>query len=151
MMLGDLLAHVFRAKMRGEPFQPLHPLSARLQGQKIVVTFKRPPGALPLRFDDRWVPPSPHFGFALSDDDAPVDIASVEITGSSEVTIRLARRADKPMTLRYAIGKADAAGWASSRGQLMAPTDEASAFASLEVNVPKTIAHYAIRFEIAVE
>lgn len=151
MMLGDLLALVFEARVeRGEAFAPLHPVSAREIGGKVVLAFERPPRTLPLSFESEWVPPVPHFGFELVDAAGPVEIADVRITRPSEVTIRPARAASGSMTVRYAMMSHPAAGWAPGRGQLVAPTNEPSAFSELGVRVPKMVAHYAIRFEMPV-
>lgn len=151
MMLGDLLAQVFEARVeRGGSFEPLHPTQARNAGGSVVVSFKRPEGSQPLAWDTGWVPPAPHFGFDLADDAGPVEIADVKISGESEVTITPARALTGRATVRYAMTPSRAEGWAPGRGQLTAPTAERSAFADLGLNVPKTVAHYAIRFEMPV-
>ena len=149
MMIGDLLAHVFRVVDRGDAFEPLHPTSAKISGKSVVIAFKRPHASLPLTFDESWVPHSLNFGFELLSDQGPVEIA--EITGPSEVTLRFTQERDEPITVRYAMAKSPADGWTSSRGQLMAPTMERSAFADFKVKVPEFIAHYAIRFEMRIE
>lgn len=151
MMIGDLLAHVFRVVDRGDAFEPLHPTSAKIGGKSVVIVFKRPHASLPLTFDESWVPHSPNFGFELFGDQCPVEIAETTITGPSEVTLRFTQERDEPITVRYAMAKSPADGWTSSRGQLMAPTMERSAFAHLKVKVPEFIAHYAIRFEMRIE
>lgn len=151
MMLGDLLAQVFEARIEhGGSFEPLHPTAARAAGGAIVVSFRRPAGSLPLAWDTDWVPPAPHYGFALSDDSGDVEIAEVRITGPSEVTVTPKRAPAGRMTLRYAMTPSPAKGWAPGRGQLIAPTAERSAFVDLGVKVPKAVAHYAIRFEMPV-
>jgi hypothetical protein len=153
MMLGDLLALVYdRRVTRGEDFQPLHPVDARRLGNTVVIDFKRPAGSLPLQWDREWVAPSPDFGFDVEDEHGPVKIDGIEISGPSQVTIRL----DRPMAgghlrVRYAMAQPHTAGWAPGRGQLMAPTTRRSAFAGFGVRIPSTIAHYAIRFEMPVE
>jgi hypothetical protein len=147
MMLGDLLALVYDARIvRGEAYEPLHPVSARRVGASIRVAFKRPAGALPLQWDRTWVPTVPNYGFVFEDEQHSAVIDKVEITGPSEVTLHLDRApSGKRMVVRYAMGQPPLPGWASGRGQLMAPTARRSAFTGYRV--PQTISHYAIRFE----
>jgi hypothetical protein len=152
MVLGDLLAQVFEARVeRNEAFEPLHPVGARNVGGAVIVDFKRPAGSHALAWDTGWVPPVPHFGFALTDDAGEVEIADVKITGASEITITPKRALREQATVRYAMTPAPAEGWAPGRGQLMAPTSGRSAFADLGLRVPATVSHYAIRFEMAVK
>lgn len=151
MVLGDLLAQVFDRRVeRGESFEPLHPVAARHVGGAVAISFKRPAGSLPLRWDTDWVPPAPHFGFELVDDKGQVEIAGIDITGDSDVTITPRRALSDRATVRYAMTPAPVEGWAPGRGQLMAPTAERSAFADLGRLLPKTVGHYAIRFEMPV-
>jgi hypothetical protein len=149
MVLGDLLAQVFEARVeRNEAFAPLHPTEVKVKDGAVVVSFERPAGAQPLAWDTAWVPPAPHYGFALSDAAGDVGITDVKITGASEVTITPQRALRNQAVVRYAMTPAPVEGWAPGRGQLMAPTAERSAFTEFGLNVPKTVSHYAIRFEM---
>lgn len=153
MMLGDMLALAYRARiMGGAAFEPLHPVSIRLEGSSIRIAFARPAGALPLAWDRTHVPAVPDEGFAYEDDRGSAAIRGVEITGPSEVTLHLDRApAGGHRIVRYAMGQPLLPGWAPGRGSLMAPTMQRSAFAGLAAAIPETVSHYAIRFEMPVE
>jgi hypothetical protein len=152
LMLGDLLALVYESHVsRNRPFEPLHPLAARRANNTIVVSFKRPPDSLPLQWDQTWITPVPNFGFQVTGETGPLPVDAVEITGESEVTIRLAPRAPRNgLIVSYAMDQPRMQGWAPGRGQLTAPTTRRSAFVGLNAKVPETVAHYAIRFQVAV-
>jgi hypothetical protein len=152
MMLGDLLAYVYRTFVeRDQMFQPLHPAEARLVGSStVVISFKRPTGSRPLQWDRNWIAPVPNFGFELSDANGPTELMEVQLTGDSEVTIKSLRKLAGSAMLRYAFRQSRAVGWAPCRGQLVAPTTEQSAFSMYGYNLPKTIDHYSVRFEICV-
>jgi hypothetical protein len=152
MMLGDLLALVFETRIiRGQPFEPLHPAAARLVDDAVVISFKRPTDSLGLQWDETWIPPVLDYGFQIKGEAGPISIAAVEITGQSEVTIRLGPRSSKRgLIVSYAMGQPHTQGWAPGRGQLTAPTERRSAFASLGARIPDTVAHYAVRFALPV-
>jgi hypothetical protein len=152
MMLGDLLALVFEMRIiRNQGFEPLHAVAAKRVDDAVVISFKRPQESFDLQWDKAWVPPVPDYGFRVRNDAGPVAIAGVEITGPSEVTIRLAPRSStQNLVVRYAMDQPHAEGWAPGRGQLVAPTKRRSAFASLGRRTPDTVAHYALRFELPV-
>lgn len=152
MMLGDLLALVFEMRVLcDQPFEPLHPIVARLTDDAVVVSFRRPTGSLALQWDDAWVKPVPNCGFQVRCNTGPVSIAAVEITDQSEVTIRLAPNGSRQgLVVSYAMDQPHQDGWAPGRGQLIAPTKRRSAFATLAVRIPDTVSHYAIRFELPV-
>ncbi|WP_342362802.1 hypothetical protein [Terrarubrum flagellatum] len=153
MMLGDLLALAYQARVeRGETFEPLHPTSARLDSNVIRIAFKRPAESQPLQWDRSWMPAVPNFGFSVNGPNGAVEIASVEITGPSDIAIHLAGKNDsRILTVRYAMEQPPEKGWAPGRGQLMAPTARRSAFADLKAGAPEFISHYCIRFEITAQ
>jgi hypothetical protein len=152
MMLGDLLALVFESRIvRGQPFEPLHPVEVRRMDDVVIVSFKRPRDSLGLQWDETWIPTVRDYGFQIRDEAGPLPLVSVEITGHSEVTIRLAPRGSRRgLVVSYAMDQPHADGWAPGRGQLTAPTKRQSAFGGLGVRVPDTVAHYAVRFELPV-
>jgi hypothetical protein len=153
-MLGDLLALVYETRVkREEIFQPLHPVKAIRADNAIIVSFQRPANSLPLQWDRSWMPPVPNYGFEVegAEGAGAATIAEVKITGPSEVTLHInCQASSKILKVRYAMNQPKAQGWAPGRGQLIAPTPSRSAFAALGMQVPETINHYAIRFEIAV-
>lgn len=153
MMLGDLLALVYEARVRrGEPFEPLHPLKAVRDGDLIRVAFKRPAGSLPLRWDDAWAPRTPNYGFVVRGGEGAAAIDSIAISGDSEIAIRLARPySDRSLIVRYAMEQPFENGWAPGRGQLIAPTERRSAFAGMHFGAPEFVSHYCIRFEMPVQ
>jgi len=155
LMLGDLLALVYRQSvLEGRRFQPLQPKALHRDGRRITIAFERPADSRPLAWDTDFVPPAPDFGFAYSDDDRSARIEQVAITGPSQVTITLDHvPTGTGRRLAYAMGQPRLPGWAPGRGQLIAPTDQASAFASVrpgERPVPAHVAHYAVRFVLDV-
>jgi hypothetical protein len=152
MMLGDLLALVFETQIvRGQPFEPLHPVGVRRADNAVIVSFKRPQNSLGLQWDESWMPTVRDYGFQVRGETGPLPIVSVKITGPSEVTIRLAPPGSRrDLVVSYAMDQAHADGWAPGRGQLTAPTRRRSAFAGLGARVPDTVVHYAIRFELPV-
>ena len=152
MMLGDLLALVFEYCItRDQVFEPLHPVVARRVKDKVVISFKCPPDSLPLQWDHTWLTAVPNYGFQVKDLAGPVSIVSVQITGASEVTIRLPPDVlQHDLIVSYAMGQPPTKGWAPARGQLTAPSNRRSAFAGLDAGIPDTVTHYAIRFELPV-
>jgi hypothetical protein len=152
MMLGDLLALVYDIGVRrGGGFRPLQPREATRAGETITVAFDRPPESLDLQWDLDWVPPTPHYGFQVAGAAGPVAIGAVRISGPAEVTIKLDRAPPAgDLVVRYAMDRNVVPGWSPERGQLIAPTRRATAFGALGVKIPRTLSHYAIRFELTV-
>lgn len=102
----------FESVLRGRPWQPLSPLSAKREGNEIRVDFHVP--VPPLVWDAEL--PLPHAswrewaaarGFEVSVGDQPVMIEAVEIRAES-VVIRVPRAPSGPLLVRYAATAAPA-------------------------------------------
>ncbi|HCB0878914.1 TPA: hypothetical protein MYM77_000001, partial [Klebsiella pneumoniae] len=99
-----------------------------------------------LSIDSDWVPDTLNHGFSFPG----ATITAVEITGAKTVRLTFSA-APAQRTLRYAIDAFDdVTYWPTRRGNLMVETDRKSWWNRQDVNIPRNVRHYAIRFEITV-
>jgi hypothetical protein len=140
----------FETVLRGKPWQPLAPLSARREGELIRVEFHVP--VPPLTWDEQL--PRPHTartdwaagrGFELSSSGAPLGIISVEISGPS-VLIRASHAPVGPLVVRYAATAAPASRPHGTRrwGQLR----DSDPFVGASTRTAQP--NYAVSFEVDV-
>ncbi|MBB5791122.1 hypothetical protein [Jiangella mangrovi] len=149
LIVGELLAEVYRTIRAGATFQPLWPTSATLRGRIVLIRFEVPGGRLLL--DTDWVAPVPHYGFTYSDDASSATIESVELASSNTVCIKLSAQptGTRPV-IRYALGNEQPLTqdhWSSARGQLYSDSGRPSHYAAAGFPIPPTVRHYAVRFD----
>lgn len=150
LMVGELLALVYRTVRAGETFVPLWPISGALRGRVVLVRFALPGRSL--AFDTDWVAPVPDYGFAYADDASTAAIESVTIVGRNTVRIVLDRvpTGGNPI-IRYACGNEQPLvqdHWSSARGQLYSDSGSPSPYAARGFALPPTVRHYAVRFDL---
>jgi len=147
--LGEKYGQVyFESVLRGRLWQPLSPLSASREGDRIRVEFQVP--VPPLAWDDQLPPATaarPEWaagrGFELSSLDTPLTIASVEI-GASSVVLHAPGAPPGPLLLRYA---ATAASRARPRGSYRwGQLRDSDPFVGATTRMPQP--NYAVTFEL---
>lgn len=97
-MVGKVL---HRVVYRGEVWEPLRPLSAKVYGaNNIIVRLKVPFG--PVVLDTTTVPASTDYGFVVRDGSGVVPISSIAVVGGSAVRLALGRPLSGSATIEYA-------------------------------------------------
>jgi len=139
----------FESELRGQPWRPLSPLSARREGALIRVDFAVP--VPPLVWDEALPPPAARRewaagrGFELFAQQTPLTISAVELSSSS-VLIHAPDAPSGPLLVRYA---ATAAASARPRGTrrwgLLRDSDP---FIGATTRTPQP--NYAVTFELEV-
>lgn len=86
-LCGEKQGAVLKRVLSGEDWLPLHPLSAVLSDNEIIVTFHVP--VPPLILDTYLLEPSVNYGFKYKDSTNSADIQTVEVIDSTKVKITL--------------------------------------------------------------
>lgn len=153
LMLAEMVADAYVQERRtGQGWKPLWPVSAVRSGVNVDITFEVPYGSL--SWDTDWVAPVSNKGFAYVDSNGVQAVQSAAIMSANVVRLTLATvpTGGSPV-VQYALGAVRDSvsdGWAAGRGQLMVDSGRASFFAAAGYDVPSTIRHYCVKFQMEV-
>jgi hypothetical protein len=156
MMTGEMLALCCKALFHDYiDWVPLVPLALKRDDNEITIQFSKPTYGRGLAWDTMWVGSNVNYGFFYGDEQSSAELASVTLDSANYQVVLTLTGPSTGMNpfVSYAMGpggQAILAPWPGNRGQLISPTAQHSTFHRLGYAVPRTVNHYAARFQLLI-